>query len=905
MVCAPLPPNETERLLSLRDYDMLDTPADPLFDGIAALAAQICETPIALVSLIDQDRQWFKSNIGLPDIKETQRAVAFCAHAIHGDVLMEVPDAQLDIRFHDNPLVTEHPHVRFYAGMPLHDPQGLCLGTLCVVDQHPKKLSDSQRTALEHLAKLAMSLFEQRKVKQQALERERKQALIADLERLAFTALSADALLEHAVVITKEALGFACCKVLALTDDAQHLVLRAADGWPAEHKDQLIATADADTQSAQALAQGAPVVVQDFAAEQYTQSSQAQALGLASGITLLIPGPNGPFGVLAAHATQAYAVTPTATAFIQSVANVLGMALTRRQNDEKLAYLAQFDSLTGLPNRHLFRDRMSQAIARASRSDSPIAVLVINLDGFKLINSNHGHSAGDRLLVHVAQRLQSSVRADDSISRRGGDEFGVILSELGRAEDTATVVQKLLAVLAQPFDLDGTEVFITACAGVAMYSADGKDADTLIKHAEIAMQRAKEQGHNSHQFYAPEMNQRVEKRMRLESSLRHALSRGEFLLHYQPKLSVTRERYCGAEALLRWHHPERGLVGPNDFIPILEETGLIVPVGLWVLTTACAQMRAWQNMGIDVPSVAVNLSARQFQQADLVECIRDIIHAAGVSPEKIELEITESMLMHDPQQAARTLHSLKALGVRLSVDDFGTGYSSLAYLKQFPLDALKIDRAFINNIAHDPNDAAITLTIINLAHNLKLKVVAEGVESETQARFLMDHGCDALQGFYFSRPVDAETFTLMQQDSQQLLLPEPAAACQNVLLLDDSDDEMFLLERALMGEGYRILKANTPQRAFEHLAQQNVSMVIADQGMPNMSGIEFLSRVRHLYPEVIRIVRTGNEHPGVMADAINQASIHKFMSKQLPQDAMRQTLREAFQQTKPDMRWSA
>jgi CheY-like chemotaxis protein len=276
--------------------------------------------------------------------------------------------------------------------------------------------------------------------------------------------------------------------------------------------------------------------------------------------------------------------------------------------------------------------------------------------------------------------------------------------------------------------------------------------------------------------------------------------------------------------------------------------------------------------------------------------MRDIIESSGISPSRIELEITESMLMHDPDQAVRTLNNLKQLGVRLSVDDFGTGYSSLAYLKQFPLDSLKIDRAFISNITHDPNDAAITLTIINLAHNLKLKVVAEGVETEAQARFLIEHGCDALQGFYFSRPVDAEAYAKLLKDEQQLVLPTPIPTSKNVLLLDDCDDEMLLLERALMGEGYRIIKADTTERAFEQLAQQPVNMVIADQAMPRMSGIEFLSQVRTLYPDVIRIVRTGRDDSDVVTAAINHASIHKFMSKQWSVDFVLKTLRDAFQQ---------
>jgi EAL domain-containing protein (putative c-di-GMP-specific phosphodiesterase class I) len=287
------------------------------------------------------------------------------------------------------------------------------------------------------------------------------------------------------------------------------------------------------------------------------------------------------------------------------------------------------------------------------------------------------------------------------------------------------------------------------------------------------MQRARETGRNSYQFYAPQMNQRVVERMELESSLRHALDRKEFLLHFQPKLSADMGHMCGAEALLRWRHPQRGLVSPADFIPVLEETGLILPVGLWVLETACAQLRHWQDAGLPTVPIAINLSARQFQQADLDERVNEILHRHGISPTMIELELTESMLMHDPAQATRTLGKLKHTGVRLSVDDFGTGYSSLAYLKQFPLDTLKIDRAFIKSIPHDPNDVAIALAIVNLAHNLNLDVVAEGVETDAQARFLIEQGCDILQGFCFSRPVDADAFTTLLEKGEPRL-PPPA-----------------------------------------------------------------------------------------------------------------------------------
>jgi diguanylate cyclase (GGDEF)-like protein len=430
-------------------------------------------------------------------------------------------------------------------------------------------------------------------------------------------------------------------------------------------------------------------------------------------------------------------------------------ALARRRADEQLAYAAQFDILTGLPNRQLFRDRISQGIARGVRKARPIAVVVLNLDGFKLVNNSHGHSAGDRVLIQVAERLISCVSAYDTVGRLGADEFALALANIERAEEVAPVVQRALHSLAQPFDLDDGETFISATAGVSIFDSDGADAHTLIKNAELAMQRAREKGRNFYEFFAPEMNQRGLARMRLERGLRRALERGEFLLHYQPKVCAATGKISGAEALLRWEHPERGLVYPGEFIPILEETGLIVPVGLWVLETACEQIRRWEREGIQVESIGINLSARQFQQPHFDAHMRRVIETSGIQAGKIELEITESMLMSDPAQAIETLGRLKQLGVSLSVDDFGTGYSGLSYLRQLPLDSLKIAGNFISNVPHDPDDAAITLAIINLAHNLGLRVVAEGVETEAQARFLAAHRCDFLQGYFFSVPLDA------------------------------------------------------------------------------------------------------------------------------------------------------
>src|SRR5882672_9677359 len=439
--------------------------------------------------------------------------------------------------------------------------------------------------------------------------------------------------------------------------------------------------------------------------------------------------------------------------------------------EEKVSYLAQFDALTGLPNRNLFQDRLTQAMALAKRNDWPMAVLFIDPDRFKLINDTLGHGAGDKLLKEAAERLRSCIRASDTVGRLGGDEFAAILSELAKPGDAGLVAQKIIDVFKRPFDLEGKETYVTANVGVTLYPADSDSAEALVVNADAAMYRAKEEGRNNYQYFTRDMNERALQRVQMEVALRRALEREEFRLFYQPKADLVTGKICGFEALLRWQHPDKGMILPGDFIPVLEETGLIVQVGAWVLRTACTQIRAWQEAGLRVPPVSVNLSARQFEQKNLKGVVGQILGDTKVDPSLIEFEITESLLMNDPEGAARTLHDLKDSGVKLSMDDFGTGYSSLGYLKRFPIDTLKIDRTFVRDISTDADDATLTRAIINLAQNLRLNVVAEGVETEAQLAFLCSNGCDQMQGYLFARPTTAEECGRMLKEGRKLAIP--------------------------------------------------------------------------------------------------------------------------------------
>jgi diguanylate cyclase (GGDEF)-like protein len=477
----------------------------------------------------------------------------------------------------------------------------------------------------------------------------------------------------------------------------------------------------------------------------------AAACGIDSGIAAGIACGDGVFGAIGVYSKGAARFTTDDLHFLESLANILATALERYRANSRLTWLAQNDPLTGLPNRR----RLASCIEEAIDGARDVGVMFIDLDRFKHVNDMMGHGVGDQLLVQAGQRLVQCVRDGDVVARLGGDEFAIVLPHLDEQDTAGAIAAGIIDALARPFVLQGQEIFVSASIGIACHPHDGASADVLLKSADIAMYSAKNNGRNNYRFYQPEMNEKAAQRLLVESQLRAALERGQFVLHYQPKAALAGGAIKGFEALLRWQHPERGLVAPPGFIGILEDTGLIIPAGEWVIGEVCRQLLQWQREGRAPLPVAVNLSARQLQQADLAARLERIVRASGVDPRLLEIELTESMLMADPEAAVATLSALKALGMRLSVDDFGTGYSSLAYLKRFPLDALKIDRTFVRDLPGDLDDAAITRAVIRLAHSLGLEVVAEGVETVEQLRLLEQYRCDQIQGYYIGRPAPA------------------------------------------------------------------------------------------------------------------------------------------------------
>lgn len=595
----PLPVNEPARLRALKRLQILDTPEEEVFSAIIRLTAAVVGAPMALISLVDARRQWFKARVGL-DVCETSRTTAFCAHAIVRAELFEVEDARLDERFAANPLVRGEPGIRFYAGMPLVLPGGEAIGTLCVIDRVPRRLDATQRMAMEVLAHNVVTELE---LRQRIVELE------AEVSR-------------------------------------------------------------------------------------------------------------------------------------------------RLEAEARIMHLATRDPLTQLPNRAALMDRLHQGLKTAKRDHTQLAVMFLDLDRFKWINDTLGHDTGDKLLQTMASRLTQVLRESDTVARLGGDEFAIILPALHTVEEAERIAQKILATVLNPLDLHGHNVQVGCSIGMAIYPAQGDCEETLLRHADLSMYQAKELGGNQYQLFSERMNVRAVERMTLESELRAAIETGQLALHYQPQVRLADHALTGMEALVRWNHPRLGLLSPDRFIPLAEDTGLIWPLGLAVLDMAVAQIAAWVQQGLDVPRVAVNVSPAQLRDG-LTEAVADTLARHGVAADRLELELTESALTADGPAVLGLLQSLRDMGLAIAVDDFGVGYSSLALLRRLPITTLKIDRSFVSELASNPQDVAIVEAVITMANSMGLRTVAEGVEEQAQNVALRVLGCDDAQGFLYSRPESA------------------------------------------------------------------------------------------------------------------------------------------------------
>jgi len=604
----------------------------------------------------------------------------------------------------------------------------------------------------------------ERKSQQLQLESERRV-----LEAIA-TGSSLPEVLDLLCRLVEEQSGWTLCSVHLLGQDSGHLELAAAPSVPAELRNAMARVpVGPRAGSCGAAAWGRQqVIVSDLAGDPLWQElrSTTRSNGLRACWSLPIPGGLNPvLGTFTVFIREPRDPSPAETALTARITNIAKIAIERHESEQRIRQLAHYDALTGLPNRAQFNQVLDHALSRAQRAGTSVALLFVDVDRFKNINDTLGHDVGDRMLREVASRLRQCLRTSDVVARFGGDEFIVMLEDVPDSEHAASVAAKVLEAIAQPLAVGDRELHVTASIGISAYPADGGDLHALQKHADIAMYRAKEQGRNNWRYYSPQADTHSLERLTLETQLRRALEREELVLHYQPKQDIVSGRVTGMEALVRWQHPDHGLVAPADFIPLAEETGLIVPMGKWVLRRACedtAQLVRAHRMG--ALRVAVNLSAPHFSDDHLIELVSETLREFGVEASLLEVEVTESMVMRNAEHAARILARLKDMGVHVAMDDFGTGYSSLAGLKRFPIDTIKIDRTFIQGLPGDNDDATLTKAIIAMAHSLRLKTVAEGVETREQLEFLRGHDCDAIQGYYFSRPLPFDALVAMLRE---------------------------------------------------------------------------------------------------------------------------------------------
>ena len=598
-------------------------------------------------------------------------------------------------------------------------------------------------------------------------ERKHAEALLAGQNRILKLVAANGELRDVLLGLTRyveELSGRGSCCILLLDEQGTHLSWGVAPGLPEPFQQGVLGmevAAQSDS-SGTAAYRKAPVIVADIASDPLWDAHRELALrhGLRACSSWPILGRKGQvLGTLALYYREPLSPSPQETQVVEASVELARIAIESAEAEQRIRYLALHDELTGLPNRAAFQDILQHALHVAVRHPRALAILFVDLDRFKMVNDTLGHDAGDGLLRQTAQRLRRELRQADTLARMGGDEFYILLENVADRRYVGEVAQRVVQAIAEPFLIDGHKCHVTASVGISTYPDDGTDTQTLLKNADISMYRAKALGKNTYQFYSADMQEHAAKRFDLESALRHAVINRELVLHYQPKVSLATGQVTGMEALLRWNRPDKGLVFPASFIALAEETGLIVEMGRWVLDTACSQTKAWQGSGFAELRVAVNLSARHFRQKELVDDVARALANSGLEARFLELEITESMVMDNPDEAAHIMQALKGMGVYLAMDDFGTGYSSLAYLKRFPVDNVKVDRSFIRDVPGDEDDVAIIRAIIAMAHSLGLKVIGEGVETAEQLEFLQEHGCDEFQGFHFCPPIPSEDFS--------------------------------------------------------------------------------------------------------------------------------------------------
>ncbi|HUT47848.1 MAG TPA: EAL domain-containing protein [Alphaproteobacteria bacterium] len=717
MNAADLVDPELARLERLHSYDVLDTEAEESFDRITRLASQILGMPITLISLVDAERQWFKSKIGLA-ADETPRDVAFCDHTIRTPDVMVVEDASRDSRFTDNPLVVGNPKIRFYAGAPLTTDDGYRIGTLCAIDYEPREFTEEQAEILKDLAQIVIDELELRRVLKVA----------RSTEKTLYEAVNA--LPDGFVLYDRDD------RLVVCNERYREIYHECRDAIvPGAQFEDIIK--DGLDRNLYQDARGREEEWLRERMDRHRNPSEPVEQHLADGRWLRIDERRTSNGGLVGFRVD---------------------ISEHKQREEALQKLASQDPLTDLPNRGDFHDRLSEAIENATRTGRQVGLLMLDLDRFKQINDSHGHGVGDELLIIAARRIRACCRSTDIVARLGGDEFAVISTNIEDSDGAIALANRIITDLACPFHIRNSEIHTGTSIGITIFPHDFSDIEGLMRNADLALYRVKAEGRGGWQLFDEKLQKEAQHRRTLERDLRAAVENGDLCAYYQPQIDVASGRITGGEALLRWIHPEHGMIMPGEFIDIAEATRLIVPISEWMLQSACEQNVAWSAEGLQPLVAAVNISPIEFNQQDFAKNVGLALAAAALDPSQLELEITEHSAMNDRVDTLRVFEELRSLGVRIAIDDFGTGYSSLSRLKAFQVNRLKIDRSFVQDITANPDDAAICNSVIRLGQSLNIEVIAEGVETASQMEVLLRMGCTEMQGYHFARPMPAGEF---------------------------------------------------------------------------------------------------------------------------------------------------
>lgn len=754
-----IPADESERLAELGAFNILDTEAEEAFDSLTRLAAHICCTPISLVSLVDAKRQWFKSRVAF-EASETPRDISFCTHAIlDPDQLFVVRDASKDERFRRNPLVTDDPKIRFYAGMPLKTRTGSAIGTLCVIDRVPRDLSDTQREALVNLSRAVVA---QLRLRQRLYRHERFYAMVARANAAVARASDAESLCReacHAGVAIGNLKMVWIGRLDSATDEVRLFAWDdATDGESSETIALRLAKDPLERAlAAEALATGEVRISNDTCADTRIRSKEPRLeQGYLACAVLPLSAGGKPWGTLNLYAGQKKFFDTFYVDRATELAGDLSFGLDRLQKAKELHYLSFYDAVTGWPNRLFLEDKF-RTVAQQIPSG---CLLLIAMERIHQIGTAYGSSTADAILKQAAQRLAASAQEKAILASVRSGHFALFLPEGDPANFSRMVTQCLAPALAAPYRVGDHEIGCPGRFGASFFPDDGATFDALFTAAELALQGARNVN-QAFRFYNKKRDDTISEQLRLETDLRRALERREFINHYQPKVDLATGKIAGAEALMRWQHPERGLVPPAQFIPALESSGLILEAGQQALARAIADWRNWQDSGLNAPRIAINATILQLTGPNFVREIEAELSTNGVGPRALSIELTESSLMNEAEKVTVTMRALRKLGIPIAIDDFGTGYSSLAYLATLPIDELKIDRSFVIRMTEEAAYMGLVNTIISLAHGLNLKVVAEGVETEEQAKLLRLLKCEQAQGYLYSKPVSAKDFTTL------------------------------------------------------------------------------------------------------------------------------------------------